>query len=78
LGNIDITDKIELTPSLGYALSFNSDYNSYLQVGIGSGIKIGSLDAFTFRPEIGLSFNGSNSGKERIFNAGLGVLYRLK
>ena len=78
LGNIDINDNIELTPSLGYALAFNSDYNSYLQVGFGSGIKLGSVDALTFRPEIGLSFNGENSGKEMIFNAGLGILYRLK
>ena len=43
-GNIDINDNIELTPSLGYALAFNSDYNSYLQVGFGSGIKLGSVD----------------------------------
>jgi len=78
LGNIDINDNIELTPSLGYALAFNSDYNSYLQVGFGSGIKLGSVDALTFRPEIGLSFNGENAGKERIFNAGVGILYRLK
>lgn len=78
LGNIDISDNFELTPSLGYALAFNSDYNSFVQVGIGSGIKLGSVDALTLRPEIGLSFNGSNSGKERILNAGIGVLYRLK
>jgi len=78
LGNIDLNDNIELTPSLGYAIAFNSDYNSYLQVGLGSGIKIGSLDALSFRPEIGLSFNGKNAGKEIIFNGGLGILYRLK
>lgn len=78
LGNIDVNDNIEITPSLGYALAFNSDFNSYLQLGLGSGIKLGSIDALTFRPEIGLSFNGENAGKEMIINAGLGILYRFK
>ena len=78
LGNIDVSDNFELTPSLGYAWAFNSNYNSFIQVGIGSGIKLGSKDALTLRPEIGLSFNGGDAGKERILNAGVGVLYKLK
>jgi hypothetical protein len=78
IGNVDISDNIELSPYLGYALSFNSEFNNYLQIGISSGINFGSMDALTIRPELGFSFNGEDAGKQRIINAGLGVLYRLK
>lgn len=71
LGNFDISDRIELTPSLGYAYALDSDQVNYIQLGVGSGININ--DNFSLRPEIGYSI----ASDAKIFNAGIGVIYKL-
>ena len=72
LGNFDINDKIEITPSVGYAYALDSDQPSYIQIGIGSGINL--KDEISIRPELGYSLSDDGN----ILNVGVGLIYKFK
>jgi len=78
LGNIDVSDNFELTPMLGYVMPFNGDYNGLIQLGLSAGLRIPNAESLVIRPEFGFSFNGENSGSEKILHMGLGMCYKFE